>query len=340
MSDKAAQVRWFRHIPSGGGPYDIPAEDVAYIRILTNDPNYVETTANGFPLPTDAAKPETYLYSLPEVGKTIKRLRLAAGYGVRSFCKLIGILPSELEAFERGVVSEEQIVEALKAQRFHAQCQADATKPSEATNSVRPHGDSVDCEVKVGVGEVPDTSRLPPGHAVGQAGDGGYYPEKSRNQLGALLWEFRRSVAAGGSGNDPVDKIHAMLRQAYSTIARLGCELREAEAARTAVEKESVEMLNSVEAERDKALEQLTVAASSDSNVRDVCQKLIERSRVGLRRYGVTTERTDLSLSEWLTHLQHELLDASVYAQRLLNGPLPAAQPQAGEPGTGNAQGG
>jgi hypothetical protein len=37
----------------------------------------------------------------------------------------------------------------------------------------------------------------------------------------------------------------------------------------------------------------------------------------GFRKYGTTTERTDLSLLDWLQHLQEELLDAAVYVERL-----------------------
>lgn len=37
----------------------------------------------------------------------------------------------------------------------------------------------------------------------------------------------------------------------------------------------------------------------------------------GLQKYGVTVARTDLKLSEWLQHLQEELMDAAVYVERL-----------------------
>jgi hypothetical protein len=52
-----------------------------------------------------------------------------------------------------------------------------------------------------------------------------------------------------------------------------------------------------------------------DKNVEAVCQKLLERSKVGLSKYGVTTERTDISWIGWLTHLQEELMDACVYIE-------------------------
>lgn len=55
-----------------------------------------------------------------------------------------------------------------------------------------------------------------------------------------------------------------------------------------------------------------------DSNVNNVAAKLLIRSERGLRKYGVTTERTDLDLYDWLVHLQEELMDGSVYIERIL----------------------
>ncbi len=56
-----------------------------------------------------------------------------------------------------------------------------------------------------------------------------------------------------------------------------------------------------------------------DSNVEAVREKLRTRAEHGLQKYGVTTERTDLGLIEWLNHLQQELMDACVYIERTLN---------------------
>jgi len=50
----------------------------------------------------------------------------------------------------------------------------------------------------------------------------------------------------------------------------------------------------------------------------EVCKKIQQRAEVGKNKYGVTMERGDLSLVEWLTHLQEELMDAAVYVQRLI----------------------
>jgi len=37
----------------------------------------------------------------------------------------------------------------------------------------------------------------------------------------------------------------------------------------------------------------------------------------GYIKYGVTTERDDLSTLEWLQHFQEELMDACVYIEKL-----------------------
>jgi hypothetical protein len=49
-----------------------------------------------------------------------------------------------------------------------------------------------------------------------------------------------------------------------------------------------------------------------------VIKKITERSKRGLKKYGVTMEREDLSLMDWLTHLQEELMDATIYVERLM----------------------
>ena len=56
-----------------------------------------------------------------------------------------------------------------------------------------------------------------------------------------------------------------------------------------------------------------------DKNVENVVRQLPDREEEGLRKYGVNTERTDLTSLEWLQHLQEELMDASVYIEKLKN---------------------
>ena len=54
-----------------------------------------------------------------------------------------------------------------------------------------------------------------------------------------------------------------------------------------------------------------------DKNVEKVITQLRDREEAGMRKYGVNTERTDLSPLQWLQHLQEELMDASVYIEKL-----------------------
>jgi len=56
-----------------------------------------------------------------------------------------------------------------------------------------------------------------------------------------------------------------------------------------------------------------------DKNVENVVKQLRDREEEGLLKYGVNTERKDLTTLEWLQHLQEELMDASVYIEKLKN---------------------
>ncbi len=44
------------------------------------------------------------------------------------------------------------------------------------------------------------------------------------------------------------------------------------------------------------------------------------REQRGLRKYGTSMDRTDLSFDEWLQHFKEELLDGLVYLQKIQNG--------------------
>jgi len=54
-----------------------------------------------------------------------------------------------------------------------------------------------------------------------------------------------------------------------------------------------------------------------DSIVKSVVNSYKERSRVGIKKYNKTMDRNDLSTSEWLQHLQEELMDATLYIEKL-----------------------
>ena len=55
----------------------------------------------------------------------------------------------------------------------------------------------------------------------------------------------------------------------------------------------------------------------TDSIVESVLNKFKERSEEGIKKYGVTLDREDLNGLEWLTHLQEELMDATLYIEKL-----------------------
>lgn len=55
-----------------------------------------------------------------------------------------------------------------------------------------------------------------------------------------------------------------------------------------------------------------------DPIVARVRARLLMRSEAGQNKYGTTMTRNDLTRLDWLRHLQEELLDAAVYAERLI----------------------
>ena len=58
---------------------------------------------------------------------------------------------------------------------------------------------------------------------------------------------------------------------------------------------------------------------TKDKIVLQVMNDLNDRSRIGVEKYGVTLERNDLSLKDWLQHLLEELMDATLYLKRIQN---------------------
>jgi len=56
---------------------------------------------------------------------------------------------------------------------------------------------------------------------------------------------------------------------------------------------------------------------AADSVVAAVVKKFLERSEVGKKKYGVTLDRTDLGILDWITHAQEELMDGILYLEKL-----------------------
>ena len=54
-----------------------------------------------------------------------------------------------------------------------------------------------------------------------------------------------------------------------------------------------------------------------DPIVETVLQRMITRSAEGIKKYGCTMMRTDVSTVEWIDHAIEEALDHAVYLERL-----------------------
>ena len=61
----------------------------------------------------------------------------------------------------------------------------------------------------------------------------------------------------------------------------------------------------------------MNIPPKKDKYVQAVKNKFELRSQTGIKKYNTTLERNDLGLKAWLNHLQEELMDATLYIERL-----------------------
>lgn len=54
-----------------------------------------------------------------------------------------------------------------------------------------------------------------------------------------------------------------------------------------------------------------------DSVVESVIKSFRDRSAVGYKKYGVTLDRNDLSLLDWINHAQQEAMDQILYLEKI-----------------------
>ena len=66
-----------------------------------------------------------------------------------------------------------------------------------------------------------------------------------------------------------------------------------------------------------KEIKRKEKAITGDVIVQRVMDDYNKRSKVGIEKYGTTLEREDLNLLEWLQHLQEELMDATLYVEKI-----------------------
>jgi hypothetical protein len=55
----------------------------------------------------------------------------------------------------------------------------------------------------------------------------------------------------------------------------------------------------------------------TDSIVDSVIDSFVDRSRIGKEKYGTDLDRSDLSLYDWIEHMQMELQDAILYLEKI-----------------------
>lgn len=67
----------------------------------------------------------------------------------------------------------------------------------------------------------------------------------------------------------------------------------------------------------DQGIIKLKEEMPRDSIVDAVIKKFQERSEVGIKKYGVTLDREDLSVLDWIQHAQEEHMDAILYLEKL-----------------------
>lgn len=54
-----------------------------------------------------------------------------------------------------------------------------------------------------------------------------------------------------------------------------------------------------------------------DSIVKSVLDKFVQRSLFGKKKYNTDLDRTDLTIVDWVQHTQEELMDATLYLEKL-----------------------
>ena len=57
---------------------------------------------------------------------------------------------------------------------------------------------------------------------------------------------------------------------------------------------------------------------TADKNINSIIRQFRDRSAVGIKKYGTTTDREDLTLLDWLEHAKQEMMDGVVYLNKAI----------------------
>jgi hypothetical protein len=64
--------------------------------------------------------------------------------------------------------------------------------------------------------------------------------------------------------------------------------------------------------------ENITISReTTDSVVFSIIKQFQQRSEVGIAKYGVNLDRTDLTMLQWIQHAQEEHMDAILYLEKI-----------------------
>lgn len=58
--------------------------------------------------------------------------------------------------------------------------------------------------------------------------------------------------------------------------------------------------------------------SNKDTIVAEVINDLNTRSEIGIKKYGVTLDREDLTEKDWIQHAYEEALDLALYLKRIM----------------------
>jgi hypothetical protein len=77
------------------------------------------------------------------------------------------------------------------------------------------------------------------------------------------------------------------------------------------------ETTNSISFNKEEFDEEEDYLSKLDTVVKSVLEKYIDRSMFGKKKYGTTLDRKDLTILDWINHTQEELMDATLYLEKL-----------------------
>ena len=84
-----------------------------------------------------------------------------------------------------------------------------------------------------------------------------------------------------------------------------------------AIDKEYKDMMAKQRAENYMSLKDGYKEKVKDTIVESVINQFKQRSKIGIAKYGVTLDRTDLSTLDWINHAQQEAMDFCLYLEKI-----------------------